>query len=72
MLKAWKSYACDKPMFLGPGNTRPVNGLGVESLEAAMPLCSTDMVLLLWRRCACHRMWCSQSESVLPVNGFQL
>ena len=49
-------------------NAVPVNGFSVQSLET---LClSRDLVFNVSKRCACHRIWCSESGNVVPVNRF--
>ena len=46
----------------------PVSGFGVDFLET---LClSADLVLTLWKRCACQRIWCRLPGNAVPVSRF--
>ena len=49
-------------------NAVPVSGFGVATLETLF--LSTDLVFNVSKRCACQRIWCSESGNVAPVSGF--
>ena len=83
MLRLWKRSACQQIWRSESGNVAPVSGCGVQNLETLRfaflsefdvarveTLClSTDLVFNVSKRCACQRIWRSESENVVPVSG---
>ena len=82
VFRIWKRCTCQRIWCSKSGKAVPVNGFGVQNLETwrflknlAFPgletLClSTDLVFNVSKRCACQRIWCSESGNVVPVSGF--
>ena len=78
--RIWKRCACQRIWCSVSENGMPVNEFLVQSLETlhflanlvsrGMLCLSTDLPFSLWKRCACQRIWCSESGNVVPVSRF--